>query len=117
MNFREGHLGNIEVVAKEEAIVNHEITPKNRNENQIRLACEVYKYLTGVTGDFLEDANLRNEIMGYWTDSTDGKNLSALYRQLEESDEFKNHPRLKGNIFKITPQDILHYRENGTLPE
>lgn len=93
----------------EEGLAQGEITPKDRLQNQIRLATEVFKLLKDFKS--IETEEDRNEIMNFWVDS----GLSSLYRELENSEEFQNHPRLKGDIYKITAQDILDFKEKGSL--
>jgi hypothetical protein len=100
------------IVCAEQSIANHEITPRNRNENQIRLAKDLFEYLCQTVVD-LKDVGQRNSIMEYWVE----EGFSKLYRELEQDELFKQHRRLQGNIFKITPQDILQYKQDKTLPE
>jgi predicted transcriptional regulator len=99
-------------VKKEEQIAHSEITPKNRNEIQIRLATELFERLLGEKIDFT-DRNQRNEALEYWSE----KGYSKAYRELENSEQFKNHSRLQGNIFKITFEDVARFLERGDLPE
>lgn len=97
-------------VKKEEQIAHNEITPKNRNEVQIRLATELFERLLGEKIDFT-DRNQRNEALEYWSE----KGYSKAYRELENSEIFKNHPRLQGNIFEITVEDVINFLEVGQL--
>lgn len=99
-------------IKAEETVARKESIPKNRNENQIRLATELFETLVGEKIDF-NDRNQRNDAMDYW--SVEG--YSASYRELENSDIFKNHPRLQGDILKITVEDVKEFFEKGTLPE
>lgn len=99
-------------IQSEEQIAHHEITPQNRNENQIRLATDLFEKLLGEAIDFT-DRNQRNDAMEYWAD----EGYSKAYRELEESQEFKDHPRLQGDIFKITAEDVKSFMEIGKLPE
>lgn len=98
-------------IGQEKSIAKGEITPRDRLQNQIRLAMAVYGKLEGFI-DLDDDLN-RNIIMEYWTDS----DFSRIYREIENSDDFKNHPRLKGNIFLLNTEDIISYKEHGKLPE
>ncbi len=95
------------IVSKEVGLANGEITPRDRLQNQIRLATEVFCRLNGFVD--LEDDKKRNEIMLYWTD----QKYSEIYRNMEDSTEIQNHSRIKGNIFAITPDDIFYFKENG----
>lgn len=96
---------------RETALAEHELTPENRNENQIRLATDVYRHFNKDTDLASHDAH--NDIMMFWV--TEG--YSKKYKELEESSEFKFHPRLNGDIFKITKEDMVQFNEVGTLPE
>lgn len=106
-NFEQNHL-----IEEEQAIARHEITPKNRNENQIRLATDLFEYVIGSKID-LEDVHQKNDVMEYWVD----EDFSRIYRQLEQDEIFLDHSRLQGNIFKITVEDIIQYKKDGTLSE
>jgi hypothetical protein len=97
------------IVSKEVKLASGEITPKDRLQNQIRLATEVFCRQNGFVD--LEDDNQRNNIMLYWTD----QKYSEIYRNMENSSEIQNHPRIKGNIFAITPDDIFYFKEHGKL--
>lgn len=96
---------------KETALAEHVLTPENRNENQIRLATDVYRHFN-VDAD-VSNHDTHNDIMMFWV--TEG--YSKAYRDLEESDEFKFHPRLNGDILNITFEDVLRFKENGTIGE
>ena len=100
------------LIHTEQAIAHHEITPKNRNENQIRLATDLFEFITGEKVD-MNDMYTRNDVMEYYGE----QDFSRLYRELEGSEVFKNHPRLQGDIFKITIQDLIQYKKDGSLPE
>lgn len=99
-----------EIIRSEEAIAHHEVTPGNRLENQIRLATDLFEFLIGEKIDF-NDRNQRNDVMEYWVE----QGYSKTYRDLEQDEQFKKHQRLQGDIFKITVQDIVQYKENGTI--
>ena len=93
--------------------MNHEITPKDRLQNQIRLATDVFSILKSDSKIDFESTEGRNEIMNLW-----GKeNFSKIYRELEEDAAFKFHKRLSGDIYKITAEDIIKYKDSGELPE
>ncbi len=96
---------------RENALAEHELTPENRNENQIRLATEVYKHFNKDADTTSHGAH--NDIMMFWVN----EKYSKKYKELEESDEFKFHPRLNGDIFKITMEDMVQFNATGTLPE
>jgi len=104
-----------DVIQHEKDLANHEITPRDRLENQIRLATDVFKMKFPELID-LDSETGRNNIMFFWTDDLEGS-LSATYREIENSDEFVEHPRLLGNIYKITAEDVLFYKESGHLPK
>jgi hypothetical protein len=98
-------------IEKEKQIALGEITPKNRLQNQIRLAEALWNIKMGENRlDTLED---RDNVMLYW----DEQGFSSLYSIFEGLPEFKTHPRLRGDIFKITIQDLLYFKENQRLPE
>lgn len=99
-------------IQTETQIAHSEITPRNRNENQIRLATQLFEKLVGETIDFT-DKNQRNDAIEYWADT----GYSKAYRELENSEIFKNHARLQGDIFKITLEDMLEFFKTGNLPE
>lgn len=99
-------------IQTETQIAHNEITPRNRNENQIRLATQLFEKLVGEIIDFT-DKNQRNDAIEYWADT----GYSKAYRELENSEIFKNHPRLQGDIFKITLEDMLEFFKTGNLPE
>lgn len=101
----------------EKEVANGEVTPKDRLENQIRLATLLYGTLHDKNFD-VETHEGRNRIMEFWTEEKDGeKSFSECYRNIEEDDGFTDHPRFKGNIYKITIQDVIYYKENKRLPE
>jgi hypothetical protein len=95
---------------KEESLALGEITPQNRLQNQIRLATQLFELMNGPVDHvrFQSDLDYRNNIMTFWSDGS-SKSYSARYRELEESDWFKNDSRLRGDIFKITPQILLEF--------
>jgi hypothetical protein len=99
---------------EEEGLMAHEITPKDRLQNQIRLAADIFLVINREEklGDESE-RDFHNRIMNFWVE----EGYSKVYREIEEDVTFKEHPRLEGNIFKITPEDVLYYKENGVLPE
>lgn len=99
-------------IKKEEQIAHNEVDPKNRNEVQIRLATELFERLLGEKIDFT-DRNQRNDALEYWSE----KGYSTAYRELENSEVFKNHPRLQGNIFNITIENVISFMETGRLSE
>jgi len=110
-----------DVLHREERIMTGEITPKDRLQNQIRLAFDFCKIMhpehvlhnvdaTELTPKELRDE--RNKVMEYW-----GEEYSKLYREFENEISFKVHKRLQGDIFKITIEDIVHYKKTGELPE
>ena len=80
--------------------------PRNRNEVQIVLAKELFTYLFGESKD-------HNEIMEYWGEA----GYSQLFAELEKDPIFINHKRLQGNIFKLTAQDLLSYKNERDLSE
>jgi hypothetical protein len=98
----------------EEGLMTHEITPKDRLQNQIRLAADIFLVLEGDGRKKDEsERDFHNRIMNFWVE----EGYSKLYRDIEEDIHFKVHPRLQGDIFKIVPADILYYKENGELSE
>ncbi len=121
MNFEDGKNNSVllesdendqEVVDNEEGLAFGEIAPIDRLQNQIRLAKDLFEKVNGEIDHekFHNDVDFRNDIMNFWSDGVD-KSYSAAYRRLEDSDWFKNHPDLKGDIFKITVQNLLDFIE------
>jgi hypothetical protein len=103
-----------EHVDREIGLTTGEIIPRNRLENQIRLATELYKRLKDENID-LHSKETRNEIMFFW--SEDGENsYSKTYKDIENDPNFMFHHRLHGNILNITIDDVIFYKENKTLP-
>lgn len=111
MNF-EKHSDNI--IETEKGLSTGEITPKDRLQNQIRLATAVYTRLNGFID--MDSKENRNKIMDFWSEGENS--FSKIYRDdIENSDEFKFNPRLGGDIYKITPEDVIYFKENVKLPE
>jgi queuine/archaeosine tRNA-ribosyltransferase len=106
---------NDDVVRHEKELVNHEITPKDRMENQIRLAVELMKELDQEVD--LESTMGRNEIMLEWTNSEGKESYSSIYRKMEKDSAITDHPRIQGNIFNITGADVKYYAEHNRFPE
>lgn len=103
-----------EPLQREIGLATGEIVPKNRLENQIRLASQLY-LLQHPEVDF-SSHETRNAIMLDW--SADGEeSLSKYYRDIENDSNFFIHPRLQGDILNITVNDVLYYKEHKTLPE
>lgn len=115
-----------DITYKEAMLASHEITPKNRLENQIRLATDLFEKINHEV-DY-HDREHRNEIMLFWSADTDEEgntkmSYSTAYRKIEEevglsdgSEMISNHPRIK-KITDITVDDILYYIENQKVPE
>ncbi len=101
----------------ERQIIAHEITPKDRLQFQMSLASDLFLVL-GQDEKYPSetDTEFANRKMFWWTDGGDN-GFSALFRKMEESEEFKYHPRFQGDMYRITPADILYYREHKILPE
>jgi hypothetical protein len=57
--------------------------------------------------------------MEFWTQPVNegNKTFSEIYRDIEEDEGFDKHSKFKGDIYKITIEDIEHYNEYGTLPK
>lgn len=101
-------------------LINHETnlalgkeSPKSRLENQVHLAVELIKKRFPGQAVDLESVENRNEVMEYWVKY----GYSEVYKILEDSDAFKKHPRLKGDIYKLTADDIISFKEKGMLPD
>ena len=106
---------NSEFIEHEKKVAFGEITPKGRLENQIRLATIIYAKTHKKHFD-VETNEGKNKIMEFWTQAPEGeKTFSEIYRNIEEEDGFQDHPRFKGDIYKITIEDIQCYKENETL--
>ncbi|HMP67363.1 MAG TPA: hypothetical protein PKA60_01265 [Candidatus Paceibacterota bacterium] len=101
----------------ENALMTGKAVPRNRMENQIRLAADYARILYGEKPELLdmESREFRNKIMFEWSDGEGS--LSKFYRQIEDDDNFFTHPRLKGNILNITIGDVLFFKQNNRLPE
>ncbi len=99
---------------EEEGLMTHEITPKDRLQNQIRLAADLFLVLKGeARSEGESERDFHNRIMNFWVE----EGHSKIYRDIEEDMSFKIHSRLQGDIFRITPADILYYSEHTELPE
>jgi hypothetical protein len=100
------------VVNSEEGLAFGEIAPIDRLQNQIRLAKDLFVEINGEIDHekFHNNVEFRNSIMNFWSEGED-KSYSAAYRRLEDSEWFKSHPNLKGDIFKITVQNLLDFIE------
>lgn len=122
MSFEKATREDSDFVKHEKEVASGEVTPKDRLENQIRLATIPYASLNHKNFD-VETHEGRNKIMEFWTNPPSGedgqekKSFSESYREIEENPGFEKHPRLQGNIYNITVEDLLYYRENGELPE
>lgn len=115
MNLEKPHT-NEESIKHQERVSSGEVTPKGRLENQMRLATILYAKLHERNFD-VETHDGRNKIMLFWTDASDGeKTYSEIYREIEEDPDFETHPRFKGDIYKITVEDIEYYKEHEKLP-
>ena len=115
MNFeneKNNEVEDKELVDSEEGLAFGEIAPLDRLQNQIRLAKDLFEKINGEIDHekFHNDVDFRNSIMNFWSEG-EGKSYSAAYRRLEDSEWFKNHPDLKGDIFKITVQNLLDFIE------
>jgi len=115
MNFENGQNKKVEdseLVDNEEGLAFGEIAPIDRLQNQIRLAKDLFEKENGQIDHqrFHDEVEFRNSIMNLWSEG-DEKSYSAAYRRLENSDWFKNHSELKGDIFKIKLQDLFDFIE------
>lgn len=95
---------------QENAIVEGVIKPQNRGEVQMILATKLSEYLFGIVES-------HNAAMDYWVGDDPHEGYSAKFAQLEKDPIFINHSRLKGDITKITVEDMLKYAESLSLPE
>jgi len=100
------------LVDNEEGLAFGEIAPIDRLQNQIRLAKDLFEKINGEIDHekFHNDVDFRNSIMNFWS-ANDNKSYSAAYSRLEKSDWFKDHPDLKGDIFKIKIKHLLDFIE------
>jgi hypothetical protein len=101
-----------DLIKKEEEIAHHEVEPHNRNEVQIKLATELFETLTGETVDF-QIHTQRDQVMEYWIE----KGYSKAFRNIENSEDFKNHPRFQGDINNITLDDMKFFVKTNKIPE
>jgi hypothetical protein len=99
-------------IETEEGVAFGEVAPIDRLQNQIRLAKDLFEEINGEIDHekFHQDMDFRNGIMNFWSEGGNSS-YSAAYRRLEDSDWFKKHPSLLGDIFKITPQYLLDFIE------
>ena len=72
---------------------------KEWNRKQIKLAIELFEFITKTKID-LENKEETRSAMEYWIE----EGYSTLYRELE-----------KENVSEITPEDIIEYKKSGTL--
>lgn len=106
MNNFESH------IRKEEEIAHHKTESHNRNENQIRLMTKLFEETFHTKINF-EDKKQKVDVITYWNEN----GYAQAYQDLEESEVFKRHQRLQGNILEITVEDVKSFLETGTLPE
>lgn len=104
-----------EIHDQEKEIMEHKINPKDRLQNQIVLAIDLFKKLNPATTIDDESTEDKNKIMIFWTEGEDS--YSKAYRELENDPSFKSHSRLKGDIYKITADDVAYYLKNKELPK
>lgn len=105
-----------EMINKEIELAKGHDLPHNRLENQIHIAVELIKRRFEGEGGLeinLDSRDNRNEVMEYWVKY----GYSDIYKMIEDSQAFKKHPRLKGDIYKLTADDIISYKEKGVLPD
>lgn len=102
---------------EEGGLMTHEITPENRLQHQIQLATDMYLVLHGEKSPDESKEEYRNRIMFFWTDDEHGDSFSKIYSDIEKDKGFGFHSRLQGDIYRITPADMLYYKEHGELPE
>lgn len=95
------------------AIASGEVAPKNRLENQMRLATQMYMRQNADVD--LSSHEVRNEIMFAWSAGGE-ESLSKIYKDVENDSAFATHPRLAGNTLNIDLDDVLYYKQNGKLP-
>ncbi len=105
--FNEGNFGEIHI--PQEAIKSGKEKMKERASVQKKLATELYEYMFGET-------EAHDDIMDYWVGDAHPDGYAAKFAQLEKDPLFINHPRLKGDISKLTLQDMIQYKQEGTLP-
>ncbi len=99
---------------REIGLANGEVVPKNRLENQIRLATAMYRLLKDENVD-LKIKDNRNNIMFFWSEGGD-ESFSKTYHYIENDSNFMLHPRLQGNILNISVDDVIFYKQNKQLP-
>lgn len=93
------------------------LTPtEQRHYIQIRLAIIFFEYKSGIKiskDDFINNKELRDKVMEPWGEDSgcEHETYSAIYSDLERSEWFKNHPDLKGDIFKIKLSHFLEFLE------
>ena len=97
-------------IEREEQIAHHEVESHNRNEVQIALATELFEKLIGETVDF-SNHEQRDDVIEYWIE----KGYSKAFRNIENSVNFKIHPRIQGDATKITLEDVQSFLETGRL--
>jgi hypothetical protein len=116
MNMEKPKDENIKQTTAEEKYSTGELTPKDRLQNQMRLATIIYAKMHEKNFD-AETIGGRNDIMYFWTQATEGEiSFSEIYRNIENDPSFEDHSKYKGDIYKITVEDIEYYKENKTLP-
>ena len=85
------------VVDRELEILEGREKPKNILQVQILLAEELFLQVFKDSPLNLKERNDRNKIMEYWGSS----GYSEKFRNLTREEDFKNHPRLKGDPVNI----------------
>jgi hypothetical protein len=104
-----------DLVRAEVEIASGEHEAQTDRQNQIKLATDLYKKFNGENIDLFSH-DIRNTIMMSWSEGGE-ESFSRVYRRLVNDSNFLLHPRLLGNIFNVTVEDIIFYKENKTLPQ
>lgn len=89
-------------------------TPKNRQQQQVILAIELFKK-NNPNAD-MSSHEVRNETMFEWSKGGDAS-YSAAYRGVENHPDFSNHPRLKGLSTNITLEDVDYFLREKKLKD
>ena len=86
--------------------------PPSNNYNRRQMQLAVEGFILEQPETILNREKL-NEVMTGWADS----DLSKGFGGIAHDAAFETHPRFRGNISKITLEDVRHFKENGTIPE
>ena len=108
----------ISMKEKVQGILEKRIRPKNRFEHQMVLALELYRIQNPNEEVDLESVEKQNTFMFNWSDGGpggSGESWSKIYKDIEDHQEFKNHPRIMGDSTNIELDDVIYFSQYRKL--